>query len=141
MGRSHSGHHIYLQSKYFGRKKKKKSFDFFRSGFLYFFLIFFPIILLTTSLQLNTQRALFFTNLCSSFVCPLSLSSFYATECKTKDYVQILATPGRERAAAKDPAEHQQKRRKKKKREKPSRMKHKKTPPFPLLGHKFHFFL
>lgn len=66
----------------------------------------------------------------------LSLSSFYATECKTKEYVQILATPGRDRAAAKDPAEIQ----KKKKREKPSRMKHKKTPPFPLLGHKFHFF-
>lgn len=36
-------------------------------------------------------------------------SSFYATECKTKEYVQILATPGRDRAAAKDPAVIQKK--------------------------------
>lgn len=48
-----------------------------------------------------------------------------------------MATPGRDRAAAKDPAEIQ----KKKKKERETKQNEaQKTPPFPLLGHKFHFF-
>lgn len=132
---------IYLQSKYFGREKNKRNLlTFFRTGFLFFvfgFWFWSPVILL---LHFNTHRDLFFINLCSSFVCPLklSLSSFYATECKTKEYVQILATPGRDRAAAKDPAEIQKKKKKKERETKQNEAQ--KTPPFPLLGHKFHFF-
>lgn len=112
-----------MLSRYFRRETKKNPFGFFRTDFFFFFF-FKPKIL---PLHFNMHRDLFFNNLCSSLVCllKLSLSSFYATECKTKEYVHILATPGRDRAAAKDPAEIRKK--KKKKREKPSRMKHKKN--------------
>lgn len=62
---SHSGHHVFAEQIFQARLKKKKSFDFLRSG------VFFPIILLLHS---NTRRDLFFSNLCSSFVCLLKLS-------------------------------------------------------------------
>lgn len=59
---------------------------------------------------------------------------FYVTEFKTKGYVHILAALRRDRAAAKDPAGIQ-----KSQAEWSTKKKKKKTPPFPLLGQKFHF--
>lgn len=93
-----------------GANKKRNLLTFSELGFC--FLVFFFLIILR--LRFNAHRDLFFTNLCSTFACllKLSLSSFYAAECKTKEYVQILAPPGRETAAAKDLAEIQKKKKK-----------------------------
>lgn len=69
-----------------------------------------------------------------SYLCSHLSIWFYAAEFKTKGYVQILATPRRDRAAAKDPAGIQ-----KSQAEWSTKKKKKNHHPFPLLGHKFHF--
>jgi len=132
----HFGNYIYADKKFCRDKNLLLSRLFFSKYFflshlaikpivLLFSLIIFAVLLLAgPSPPVSDKLYLFFH---------VSIW-FYVTEFKTKGYVQILAALRRDRAAAKDPAGIQ-----KSQAEWSTKKKKKKTPPFPLLGHKFHF--